>query len=309
MFASVEEVSSKIKDSGYVIDPVASQIVYLAVHMDKPLLIEGPAGTGKTELAYAVAKAAGTCVERLQCYEGIDADKAIGTFDTSLQKLFLESQSKSINQDWTSTKKSLHTLEFFDQGPLLRALLCEERSCVLLIDELDKVDQAFEALLLEMLSVWQLSIPKLGTVKACSIPFVILTSNEERRLGDPLRRRCLYLRFDHPTPRREREILSLRTGGSRRSELQAQIAGLGMALRGWSLEKPPSVSEMLDLAQALKLLGATTITPELRDVLLPVLAKTESDRQRLLLKEGWENLVFDATRYRDEILGKDNVPV
>jgi MoxR-like ATPase len=308
MFASVEELSRKIRDSGYVIDPVAARVIYLAAHMDKPLLIEGPAGTGKTELAYAVAKAAGTCVERLQCYEGIDADKAIGTFDLSLQRLFLESQPKSLNQDWAQVRKSLHTLDFFNEGPLLRALLYEERPCVLLIDELDKVDQGFEALLLEMLSVWQLSIPKLGTVKACSIPFVILTSNEERRLGDPLRRRCLYLRFDHPTPRREREILSLRTGG-RHSELQAQIAGLAMALRGWSLEKPPSVSEMLDLTQALKLLGAAAITPELRDVLLPVLAKTESDRQRLLLKEGWESLVFDATRYRDEILAKENAPV
>jgi len=308
VFDSVEELSSKIRHAGYVIDLVTLQAVYLAAHMDKPLLIEGPAGTGKTELAYAVAKAAGTCVERLQCYEGIDADKAIGTFDVSLQRLFLESQPKSLNQDWAQVRKSLHTLEFFNRGPLVRALLYEERPCVLLIDELDKVDQGFEALLLEMLSVWQLSIPKLGTVKACSIPFVILTSNEERRLGDPLRRRCLYLRFDHPTPRREREILSLRTGG-RHSELQAQIAGLGMALRGWSLEKPPSVSEMLDLAQALKLLGATAITPELRDVLLPVLAKTESDRQRLLLKEGWESLVFDATRYRDEILARENIPV
>lgn len=308
MFASVEELSSKIRDSGYVIDPVAAQIIYLAAHMDKTLLIEGPAGTGKTELAYAVAKAAGTCVERLQCYEGIDADKAIGTFDVSLQRLFLESQPKSLNQDWAQVRKSVHTLDFFNQGPLLRALLYEERPCVLLIDELDKVDQGFEALLLEMLSVWQLSIPKLGTIKACSIPLVILTSNEERRLGDPLRRRCLYLRFDHPTPLQEQEILSLRTGG-RHSELQAQIAGLAMALRGWSLEKPPSVSEMLDLAQALKLLGATAITPELRDVLLPVLVKTESDRQRLLLREGWESLVVDATRYRDEILAKENVPV
>jgi len=308
MFASIEELGTRIRATGYVIDPVTLQTVYLAAHMDKPLLIEGPAGTGKTELAYVLAKVAGTCVERLQCYEGIDADKAIGTFDTSLQKLFLESQSKSLNQDWAQVRKSLHTLEFFNRGPLLRALLYEERPCVLLIDELDKVDQGFEALLLEMLSVWQLSIPKLGTIKACSIPFVILTSNEERRLGDPLRRRCLYLRFDHPTPRREREILSLRTGG-RHSELQAQIAGLAMALRGWSLEKPPSVSEMLDLARALKLLGATAITPELRDVLLPVLAKTESDRQRLLLKEGWESLVFDATRYRDEILARENVSV
>jgi MoxR-like ATPase len=161
MFTSVDELSSRFRESGFVIDPLTLQVVYLAAHMDKPLLIEGPAGTGKTELAYALAEAAGTCVERLQCYEGIDADKAIGTFDASLQKLFLETQPKTLNQDWESIRKGLHTLEFFNQGPLLRALLYEERPCVLLIDELDKVDHAFEALLLEILSVWQLSIPKL----------------------------------------------------------------------------------------------------------------------------------------------------
>jgi len=256
MFTSVDELSSRFKESGYVIDRVTLQVVYLAAHMDKPLLIEGPAGTGKTELAYALAEAAGASVERLQCYEGIDADKAIGTFDASLQRLFLETESKTLNQDWESIRKGLHTLEFFNQGPLLRALLYEERPCVLLIDELDKVDHAFEALLLEILSVWQLTIPKLGTVKACSVPFVILTSNEERRLGDPLRRRCFYLRFEYPAPERERDILVLRIS-NQRPELHAQIAGLGMALRGWSLEKPPSISEILDLARALKLLGAS----------------------------------------------------
>jgi MoxR-like ATPase len=156
-------------------------------------------------------------------------------------------------------------------------------------------------MLLEILSVWQLSIPKLGTVKATTIPSVILTSNEERRLGEPLRRRCLYLRFDHPTPEREREILTL-WGHNRYPELNAQIASLGMALRGWSLEKPPSISEMLDVAHALKLLKVNAITPQLRDVLLPVLAKTESDRKRLMLKDAWERLVFDATGYRDALL-------
>ena len=192
-----------LRESGYVIDPVTLQTVYLGLHMDKPLLIEGPVGSGKTELAYALAAALGTQVERLQCYEGITADKAIGSFDAALQRLFLETQATSLAQDWAIVRRGLHSLDFFVQGPLLRALLYEDQPCVLLVDELDKVDQAFEAMLLEILSVWQLSIPKLGTIKATTIPFVILTSNEERRLGDPLRRRCLYLRFDHPTPERE----------------------------------------------------------------------------------------------------------
>jgi MoxR-like ATPase len=301
MFASTSQLSDRLREFGYVIDPVTLQTVYLGLHMDKPLLIEGPAGSGKTELAYAVAAALDTQVERLQCYEGISADKAIGSFDASLQRLYLETQTPSLARDWAVVRRDLHSLDFFVQGPLLRALLYEGRGCVLLVDELDKVDQAFEAMLLEILSAWQFSIPKLGTVKATTIPFVILTSNEQRRLGDPLRRRCLYLRFDHPTPEREREILTLR-GHNRGPELNAQIAGLGMALRGWSLEKPPSISEMLDLAHALKLLEVNEITSRLRDALLPLLAKTESDRKRLLLKDAWESLVFDACGYRDILL-------
>jgi MoxR-like ATPase len=301
MFASTSQLFDRLREFGYVIDPVTLQVVFLALHMDKPLLIEGPAGSGKTELAYAMAGALETRVERLQCYEGISADKAIGSFDAALQKLYLETQTASLVKDWNAVRRDLHSLDFLVEGPLLRALLYEDRRCVLLVDELDKVDQAFEAMLLEILSVWQLSIPKLGTIKATSIPFVIVTSNEERRLGDPLRRRCLYLRFDHPSPEREQEVLSLR-GYDQRPELNAQIAGLGMALRGWSLEKPPSISEMLDVAHALKLLGVSEITPRLRDILLPVLAKTESDRKRLMLKDAWESLVFDATGYRDALL-------
>ena len=143
----------------------------------------------------------------------------------------------------------------------MRALLAE-KPCVLLIDELDKVDQTFEAMLLELLSVWRLSIPKLGTVEARSIPFVVLTSNEERRIGDPLRRRSFYLRVEHPTAEREAEIVALRTPDSS-PEFHAGMAGLAKALRGWSLEKPPSVSEILDLAQALKVLGSQRVTPEM----------------------------------------------
>jgi MoxR-like ATPase len=149
---------------------------------------------------------------------------------------------------------------------------------VLLVDEIDKVDPAFEAMLLEMLSVWRLSIPKLGVVTAETIPFVVLTSNEERRIGDPLRRRSFYLRIDYPTPQREAKILQLRTP-NQSAEFHRGMAGLAKALRGWSLEKPPSISEMLDLAQALEVLGEERVTPEMRDILLPLLAKTEADRK------------------------------
>jgi MoxR-like ATPase len=300
VFSSLEEVSERLRSTGYIADSIATTTVYLAAKLHKPLLLEGPAGSGKTQLAYAVSEAAKTTVERLQCYEGINEEKAIGKFDESLQKLCVELRAKSANGDWESLQAELHSQQFFSAGPLLRALECE-KPCVLLIDELDKVDHAFEALLLELLSVWQLSIPKRGTVKAKSVPFVVLTSNEERRIGDPLRRRSFYLRVEHPTAEREAEIVALRTPDSSR-EFHAGMAGLAKALRGWSLEKPPSVSEILDLAQALKVLGAERVTPEMRDVLLPLLAKTEADRRKLLLRDGFASLIYDAQQYTQEVL-------
>jgi MoxR-like ATPase len=300
VFSSFEEVSERLRSTGYIADSIATTTVYLAAKLHKPLLLEGPAGSGKTQLAYAVAASADTTVERLQCYEGINEEKAIGKFDESLQRLCVELKAKSTSVDWESLQTELHGQQFFGAGPLLRALRCE-RPCVLLIDELDKVDHAFEALLLELLSVWQLSIPKLGTFKARSIPFVVLTSNEERRIGDPLRRRSFYLRVEHPTAEREAEIVALRTPDSSR-EFHAGMAGLAKALRGWSLEKPPSVSEILDLAQALKVLGCEQITAEMRDILLPLLAKTEADRRKLLLRDGFASLIFDAQQYSAEAL-------
>jgi MoxR-like ATPase len=284
VFPSLQELEGGLRASGYIADSVATTTVYLAARLQKPLLLEGPAGSGKTQLAYAVAGAADTTVERLQCYEGINEEKAIGKFDEPLQRLCVELKAKSVSVDWESLRTELHSEQFFGAGPLLRALRCE-RPCVLLIDELDKVDHAFEALLLELLSVWQLSIPKLGTIKARSIPFVVLTSNEERRIGDPLRRRSFYLRVEHPTAEREAEIVALRTPDSTH-EFHAGMAGFAKALRGWSMEKPPSVSEILDLAQALKVLGTEQITAEMRDILLPLLAKTEADRRKLLLRDG-----------------------
>jgi len=262
--------------------------------------MEGPAGSGKTQLAYAIAAAADTVVERLQCYEGINEDKAIGKFDEALQRLYVELKAKSGSADWASIRTELHSQEFFSAGPLLRALL-QEKPCVLLIDEIDKVDQEFEAMLLELLSVWQFSIPKLGTVKSRSIPFVVLTSNEERRIGDPLRRRSFYLRVEHPTAEREAKIVALRTPDST-AEFHAGMAGLAKALRGWSLEKPPSVSEILDLAEALKILGHEQVTSDMRDILLPLLAKTEADRKKLLLRDGFASLVYDAQQYTAQAL-------
>jgi MoxR-like ATPase len=301
VFSSATELANKLRAARYLVDPVTLEVVYLAARMRKPLLVEGPPGCGKTELAYAVATAANADVERLQCHIGITEDKAIGKFDEALQKLFLATQGEHLEKDWGEVRRRLHSLDFFAEGPLLRALGYEDRPCVLLIDELDKVDQGFEALLLELLSVWQLSIPKLGTIRAKSIPFVVLTSNEERRIGDPLRRRSFYLRVEHPTAEREAEIVALRAPDSSR-EFQAGMAGLAKALRGWSLEKPPSVSEILDLAQALKVLGAERVTAEMRDLLLPLLAKTEADRRKLLLRDGFASLVYDAQLYSAEIL-------
>lgn len=302
MFASIEDLSEKLELAKYVIDEVTLKVVFLAAKMRKPLLIEGPPGSGKTELARVVSLAANTRIERLQCYEGINEEKAIGKFDESLQRIYLSSQSGAFGDDWTSLRSGLHTLDFFVEGPLLRALQYEA-PCVLLIDEIDKVSQEFEAVLLEILSEWQISIPKLGTIKAQSKPFVVMTSNEERRIGDPLRRRSLYVRFEHPTIERETKILGLRTT-TQHSGLHGQLAGFAHALRGYKLEKPPSIAEMLDLAEALRLLEAEGITADMRDVLLPFIAKTEADRRRLLLRDGFESLVFDTRRYCEELSGR-----
>ena len=296
MFETFDELMERLKATGYFIDPVMSRIVFLAAKLQKPLLLEGPAGSGKTQLAVSVAQAAGTHIERLQCYRGVTEDKAIGRFDESLQRLYMEySKGNGESGSWRELQANLKGRDFFRPGPLLRALECE-KPCVLLIDELDKVDEGFEALLLEILSAWQLSIPEFGTVEAKSIPFVVLTSNEERRLGDPIRRRSLYVRVEHPTPEREAEIIASRTPGAG-VEFHREIAGIARSFRNYSLEKPPSVSEMIDFANALRLLGTDHVTEDLRDVLLPFLAKTEKDRRHLLLREGFKSLLDDGARF------------
>lgn len=298
MFDSLEELSTKLSATGYFIDPVMAQVVYLAFKLHKPILLEGPAGSGKTRLGTAVATAAGTHVERLQCYRGVTEEKAIGRFDESLQRLYMEF-SKGQHEDWRTVQANLKGRDFFRPGPLMRALECE-RPCVLLVDELDKVDEPFEAFLLEVLAEWQLSIPEFGTITARSIPFVVLTSNEERRLGDPIRRRSLYVRVEHPTPEREAEIIASRTPESD-DDFHREMAGIALSFRNYSLEKPPSVSEMIDFANALQLLGTKHVTEEHRDVLLPFLAKTEKDRRHLLLREGFKSLLADGVRIAERM--------
>jgi MoxR-like ATPase len=312
VFSSIEDLTVRLRNAQYIIDPVTLEAVYLAAEMQKPVLVEGPPGSGKTELAYAVASATGAVVERLQCHEGITEEKAIGKFDVALQELFLRIEGSQLGDNWEAIRNRLHSLDFFSYGPLLRALLYQEKPCVLLIDELDKVDHAFEAMLLELLSAWQITVPKLGTVKAETVPFVVLSSNEERRLGDPLRRRCLYLRFEYPTIEREVEILSAR-GKGQDSTVQGQLAGLACALRAWNMEKPPSIAEILDLARALEILGMDEVNPQDRDLLLPLLAKTPSDRRRLSMNAGFEGLIYDSLRHRDQLMKaghlKSEVPV
>jgi MoxR-like ATPase len=300
MFKTPEDVGIGLREAGYAADPVLVQIIWLAMQMQKPILIEGPPGTGKTYLAQAFAAAAKTALIRLQCFEGITERQAIGSFDEALQRLFLETQAETLDRQWERIRLQLHTLDFFTEGPLLQAVL-QPKPVVLLIDELDKVDQKFEALLLEILSDWQITIPKLGTVKAITIPFVVMTSNQERRLGDPLRRRSLYQRIEHPDIRKEAEVLDIRTVQAP-LELKAQAVGLAQALRGYNLVKPPSIDEIVQFVKALQLLGRSEIQPEDRDVLLPFLAKTEEDVNRLLLRDGFSSLVATACEYRDQAL-------
>jgi MoxR-like ATPase len=275
MFKSNEDLTNRLKATGYFIDPVMTKVVYLAAKMQKPLLLEGPAGSGKTQLAVSVAKAAGTHIERLQCYRGVTEDQAIGKFDEGLQRLYMEF-ARGDHADWQSVQANLKGRDFFRAGPLMRALECE-RPCVLLIDELDKVDEGFEAMLLEILSAWQLSIPEFGTVEAKSIPFVVLTSNEERRLGDPIRRRSLYVRVEHPTPAREAEIIASRTPDA--DERVPSGDGRHCAFVPQLFARKAAIGLGDDrLRQRTSLLGTDHVTEDLRDVLLPFLAKTEKDR-------------------------------
>ena len=301
MFASPAETLAGLESAGYFSDIKVATAVFLASRIHRPILLEGPAGAGKTELAQSVARACAVPLLRLQCYQGIDEEKAIGQYDRSVQELYVLLMSRSAQTpDWAQIKREITSRAYFMAGPLLEAIEQDER-CVLLIDEIDKVDYAFEAMLLELLSVWTLSIPRMGTVRATSIPLVFLTSNQERRLGDPLRRRCFYLSVDHPNAEREAAIVARRTPHMG-AATHRFIAGLARSLRAYTLEKPPSISEMNDVAMAMELLGIDRILPAHKEIMLPLIAKTEGDRKRLLMKEAFESIVRMAAKYAEQIM-------
>ena len=298
MFESPEQALAALSRVGYLTDQKTATTVYLAGKLNKPIMLEGPAGAGKTELAQSVARAAGANLLRLQCYQGINEEKAIGQFDKSLQELFVLLKTKAEStHDWGQIRQDVTSRAFFLAGPLLTAIEQEKR-CVLLIDEIDKVDYAFEALLLELLSAWTISIPKMGTVKATTVPFVFMTSNQERRLGDPLRRRSFYLIVEHPTAEREAAIVKNKTPTAN-AATHRFIAGLAKALRAFNLEKPPSISEMNDVAQAMQMLRMDEILAVHKDIMLPLIVKTEGDRKRMLMKQAFEVIIYTARKNAD----------
>jgi MoxR-like ATPase len=300
MYASPADTLSALERVGYLTDPKTATTVFLAGKIDRPIMLEGPAGAGKTALALSVARAYGARFLRLQCFEGINEEKAIGQYDRSLQELYVLLMSKREGApDWAEIKREVTSRAFFMGGPLLEAIE-QEKPCVLLIDEIDKVDKSFEAVLLELLSDWTLSVPRMGTVQATTIPYVFLTSNQERRLGDPLRRRSFYLVVDHPTAEKEAVIVAKRTPTATPATHRF-IAGLAKSLRAYTMEKPPSISEMIDVALAMQLLGIERVLPEHKDIILPLIAKTEGDRKRLLMKESFENIVRIAGKFAAEM--------
>jgi MoxR-like ATPase len=273
LLSPIDQVVVDLRRSGYLADVGTATIVHLAAALRKPVLVEGPAGTGKTELAKCVAAASGRELIRLQCYEGLDESKAIYEWDYRRQLLQLQLHQGA---DTTSlTGAGIFGEEFLLTRPLLAAIRSAE-PVVLLIDEVDRLDIESEALLLEVLSEYQVSIPELGTVTARHIPQVFLTSNNTRDLSEALKRRCLYLHLNYPTTEREAEILRLRVP-ELDGHLAREIAALVAALRTADLRKPPSIAESLDWARTLLALGAAELTDDITRQTLSVLLKYQRD--------------------------------
>jgi MoxR-like ATPase len=269
-------IKSQLVVVGYLADEDLAIAVELAGKLGRPLLVEGAAGVGKTALAIALAEVLETRLIRLQCYEGLDASAAVYEWNYQRQLLSIKVMEGRAG-DAAAIERHIFSEEFLLARPLLEAIR-QERSPVLLIDEIDRADEEFEAYLLEVLSDFQITVPELGTIVARSIPFVLLTSNGTRELSDALRRRCLYAYVDFPTPEREVEIIAARLPGIERA-LREQIARFVAALRREELEKVPGVSETLDWAAALMSLGISSldVSPEELHATLSCLLKTESD--------------------------------
>src|SRR5690242_19684904 len=273
-FSSVEGVQKGLRDVDYLADTNISGVVFLADRLGKPVLVEGPAGVGKTELAKAVASTLGARLIRLQCYEGLDESKAI--YEWNYKKQLLRIQADREHElDWETVESDIFSEAFLLTRPLLEAIRADE-PVVLLIDEVDRVEIETEALLLEVLSDFQVSIPELGTIVGKQVPLVFLTSNNTRELSEALKRRCLFLHIDYPDIDREKEIVRVRVPEVDEA-LAEQVAKVVNSIRNLDLKKSPSISETIDWARTLVFLGRNEINPETLGETLHVLLKYQSD--------------------------------
>jgi MoxR-like ATPase len=275
-FKDVQSVRDALKNVQYLADDGIAGVAYLADRLGKPILVEGPAGTGKTQLAKSVAEITGSKLIRLQCYEGLDESKALYEWNYKKQLLRIQTERGSDkNEDWTDVHDDIFSDEFLLTRPLLEAITSEE-PVVLLIDEVDRVEVETEALLLEILSDYQVSIPELGTITAKQIPLVFLTSNNTRELSEALKRRCLYLHVDYPELDREREIVLAKVPNISAS-LADQVARIVRSIRQLDLKKAPSVSETLDWARTLMILNIDVIDEKIAKDTLNILLKYQTD--------------------------------
>ncbi|MGB2758077.1 MAG: MoxR family ATPase [Acidimicrobiia bacterium] len=273
-FEDVASVTAALEGVGYLPDARISGTVFLATRLGKPVLVEGPAGVGKTELAKAVAAATGSKLLRLQCYEGLDEAKAI--YEWNYKKQLLRIQADREHEgDWATVESDIFSEPFLLERPILAAIRATE-PVVLLIDEIDRVELETEALLLEVLSDFQVSIPEMGTVVAVQRPIVFLTSNNTRELSEALKRRCLFLPIEYPTPEREEAIIRTRVPEIDET-LAKQVAEVVATIRSFDLKKSPSVSETIDWARTLLLLGRSEIDGDVLDDTLSVLLKYQTD--------------------------------
>ena len=269
---SVEQVKEALAEVGYLADEPAALVSYLAQQLGKPVLVEGPAGVGKTELAKALSRATGRDLVRLQCYEGLDEAKAMYEWNYRKQLLRIQAGGEA---GWSDVQDDIFGEEFLLTRPLMRAISSPE-PVVLLIDEIDKTDQEFEAMLLELLSDFQITIPELGQISATTMPIVVLTSNDSRELTEALKRRCLYLWLDYPAVEREMEIVRLHAPELDENVARRLVEVVGM-VRDLDLKKPPSIAESIDWARTLLLMGADDIDRETFNRSMSILVKHRTD--------------------------------